>query len=184
MIDKTTGREQASVRFTQGTTDLVLLDARAAVQRPACLDLGAVLTRALYEVWTRRSHTHVVYTSGPCWAVFVIYALVVFRLSLGYRGSESQHPPRRAAPINLRALPLETSPLARPLARASKECSLASGDIAPLFPKGRDSSAPPCCTTRAAYSYLGAVYVRHGTKYDRAPRKRPNFREFLFYALG
>jgi hypothetical protein len=104
MIDKTTGRGQASVRFTQGTTDLVLLDARAAVQRPACLDLGAVLTRALYEVWTRRSHTHVVYTSGPCWAMFVIYALVVFRLSLGYRGSESQHPPKEGCSHQLEGL--------------------------------------------------------------------------------
>src|SRR5215212_4293355 len=31
--------------------------------------------------------------------------------------------------------------------------------------------------TKAAYSCLRAVYVRQGTKYERAPRKRPNFRD-------
>jgi hypothetical protein len=42
-----------------------------------------------------------------------------------------------------------------------------------VLPKeGRDSSAPPCCTTRAAYSCLRAVYVRKGTKHIRASRKR------------
>jgi hypothetical protein len=37
--------------------------------------------------------------------------------------------------------------------------------------------------TKAAYSCLRGVYVLQGTKYDRAPRKRPNFAEYLFHAL-
>jgi hypothetical protein len=43
-----------------------------------------------------------------------------------------------------------------------------------------------------AYSCLRVVYVRHGTKYDRAPRnlrtsqnaQKAKFAEFLFHALG
>jgi hypothetical protein len=45
--------------------------------------------------------------------------------------------------------------------------------------------------TRAAYSCVGEMYVRHGTKHGRAPRKRrisensvkANFAEILFHAL-
>jgi hypothetical protein len=55
--------------------------------------------------------------------------------------------PTRAAPINLSALPREMLPLASPVASASKDRSLASGDIGYPFPKGRDSSAPPCRST-------------------------------------
>ncbi len=44
-------------------------------------------------------------------------------------GTEASVPPRRAAPINLSALPRETVPLAIPLARASKELSLVSSVI-------------------------------------------------------
>ena len=43
-------------------------------------------------------------------------------------------PPTRAAPINLSALRLESSPLASPLVSSSKERSLASGDIGYPFP--------------------------------------------------
>jgi hypothetical protein len=44
-------------------------------------------------------------------------------------GTEASTPPTRAAPINLSALPREMLPLASPLARSSKERSLASGDM-------------------------------------------------------
>jgi hypothetical protein len=36
--------------------------------------------------------------------MFVFYALVVFRLSLGYRGSESQHPPKEGCSHQLEGL--------------------------------------------------------------------------------
>jgi hypothetical protein len=55
--------------------------------------------------------------------------------------------PMMAAPINLSALRREMLPLASPLARSSKDRSLASGDIGYPFPKRRDSSAPPCQST-------------------------------------
>jgi hypothetical protein len=45
--------------------------------------------------------------------------LLSFGLASATVGVKASIPPRRAAPINLRALPLETSPLASPLARAS-----------------------------------------------------------------
>jgi hypothetical protein len=54
-------------------------------------------------------------------------------------GMEASAPPRRAAPINLSALPRERVPLASPLASSSKELSLGSLAIGvPLSPKGRD----------------------------------------------
>lgn len=62
--------------------------------------------------------------------------------------SDPSVPPTRAAPINLSALRREMLPLASPLASSSKERSLASGDIGSPFPKGRDSSAPPCYITQ------------------------------------
>src|SRR5215212_6340028 len=41
-----------------------------------------------------------------------------------------------------------------------------------LFSVGRGSSAPSSCrSTRAAYSCVRRVYVRHGTKHVGAPRK-------------
>src|SRR5918994_7411469 len=47
--------------------------------------------------------------------------------------SDASVPPTRAAPISLSALPREMLPLASPLVSSSKECSLATGDIAPLL---------------------------------------------------
>jgi hypothetical protein len=61
--------------------------------------------------------------------------------------SDPSAPPTKAAPINLSALPREMLPLASPVASASKERSLASGDIGYPFPKGRVPSAPPCRST-------------------------------------
>jgi hypothetical protein len=55
--------------------------------------------------------------------------------------SDPSVPPTTAAPISLSALPREMLPLASPLARSSKERSLASGEIGCLLPNGRDSSA-------------------------------------------
>src|SRR5215212_5618144 len=45
----------------------------------------------------------------------------------------------------------------------------------PLSVEGRRKkgvSPPPRYVTKAAYSCLRVMYVRHGTKYARAPRKR------------
>src|SRR5215216_2075870 len=45
----------------------------------------------------------------------------------------------------------------------------------PLSVEGRRKKGvrpPPRYVTKAAYSCLRGVYVRHGTKYARAPRKR------------
>src|SRR5215212_6006425 len=64
----------------------------------------------------------------------------------------------------------------------------------PLSVEGRRKKGdrpPPRYVTKAAYSCLRGVYVRHGTKYYRAPRKhrtsenpqKAKFAEFLFHAL-
>ena len=55
---------------------------------------------------------------------------------------EASAPPTRAAPINLSALPRETSPLASPLARASKERSLGSSNIGSILSLRSETRQP------------------------------------------
>src|SRR5215212_6395057 len=57
----------------------------------------------------------------------------------------------------------------------------------PLSVEGRRKKGvrpPPRYVTKAAYSCLRAVYVRHGTKYDRAPRKRRTSQNFYSTHFG
>ena len=56
--------------------------------------------------------------------------------------NRGQRAPYEGSPINLSALPRETSPLASPLARSSNERSLASGDISYL-PSRRSGMTSP-----------------------------------------
>src|SRR5215207_5799677 len=84
--------------------------------------------------------------------------------------------------------PAEPIPTARatPLATKRVRIMVATSSMVrlikrpPLSVEGRRKKGvrpPPRYVTKAAYSCLRGVYVRHGTKYDRAPRKRPNFVE-------
>jgi hypothetical protein len=63
--------------------------------------------------------------------------------------------PTRAAPINLSALPREMLPLASPVARASKERSLASGDIGSPFPKGAGLVSPAALYNATTVASIG-----------------------------
>jgi hypothetical protein len=118
------------------------LDSRHGPQEPVIVVLQMPLQHALsaeqlLEVLFDR-HAHVPLEQIPlqhCW-------LLPHRCPVGLHfGAAAASPPMprdasvlptRAAPINLSALPLETSPLASPLARASKERSLISSLICPI----------------------------------------------------
>ena len=67
-------------------------------------------------------------------------------------GVKASAPPRRAAPINLSALPRESVPLARPLASSSKDRLVVSWlTCCPLSQKGGTRGlAPPSCTTKVS----------------------------------
>src|SRR4028119_1649837 len=127
----------------------------------------------------RVTHTPLtqVVPAGHCLSSLPLFAVGLAPATVG---AEASIPPRRAAPINLSALPLETSPLASPLARASKERPLVPSVIGAIpFFRGAEEercqtptryvTETSCSSSGAGVSPIWAIFDALFTNFRELP---------------